>query len=114
MPFFLLTFPIVDPVAVQFGPLAIRWYGLAYVAGFVAGILLYKRLARQGYFDPVKLDASTTIMGGTVGGPIMRNRLFYFGGWERNQQNQSRFNQYSVPTGWTLPMRCRRCKVRST
>jgi hypothetical protein len=54
--------------------------------------------ARQGYFDPVKLDASTSIMGGTVGGPILKNRLFYFGGWERNLQNQSRFDQYTVPT----------------
>jgi hypothetical protein len=54
--------------------------------------------ARQGYFDPVKLDASTSIMGGTVGGPILKNRLFYFGGWERNLQNQSRFDQFTVPT----------------
>ena len=28
--------------------------------------------ARRGYFDPSKLDASTAIMGGTVGGPIRR------------------------------------------
>ena len=54
--------------------------------------------ARQGYFDPVKLDASTSIMGGTVGGPILKNRLFYFGGWERNLQQQSRFDQFTVPT----------------
>ncbi len=54
--------------------------------------------ARQGYFDPVKLDASTSIMGGTVGGPILKNRLFYFGGWERNKQQQSRFDQFTVPT----------------
>ncbi len=54
--------------------------------------------ARQGYFDPTKLDASTSIMGGTVGGPILKNRLFYFGGWERNLQQQSRFDQYTVPT----------------
>ncbi len=29
--------------------------------------------ARRGYFDPSKVDASTAIMGGTVGGPIRRN-----------------------------------------
>jgi outer membrane receptor protein involved in Fe transport len=50
------------------------------------------------YLDPVKLDASTSVMGGTVGGPIVKNQLFYFGGWERNLQRQSRFDQYTVPT----------------
>jgi outer membrane receptor protein involved in Fe transport len=54
--------------------------------------------ARRGYFDPNKLDASTSIMGGTVGGPIRRNQLFYFGGWERNDERNSRFNTYTVPT----------------
>jgi len=54
--------------------------------------------ARRGYFDPSKLDSSTSIMGGTVGGPIQKNRLFYFGGWERNDERNARFNQYTVPT----------------
>jgi outer membrane receptor protein involved in Fe transport len=54
--------------------------------------------ARRGYFDPTKLDASVTIGGGTIGGPIRRNKLFYFGSWERNNEQNSRFNQYSVPT----------------
>ena len=54
--------------------------------------------ARRGYFDPTKLDASVSIGGGTVGGPIRKNRLFYFVGWERNNEQNSRFNQYSVPT----------------
>ena len=52
----------------------------------------------RSFFDPSKLDATTSIMGGTVGGPIVRNRLFYFGGWERNLQQQSRFDQFTVPT----------------
>jgi outer membrane receptor protein involved in Fe transport len=54
--------------------------------------------ARRGYFDPSKVDASTTIAGGTVGGPVRRNRLFYFGSWERNAERQGRFNTYTVPT----------------
>jgi outer membrane receptor protein involved in Fe transport len=55
-------------------------------------------LNARRFLDPVKLDASTSVMGGTVGGPIRKNQLFYFGGWERNVQKQSRFEQYSVPT----------------
>ncbi|MGM0525228.1 MAG: prolipoprotein diacylglyceryl transferase [Pseudomonadota bacterium] len=27
-------FPAIDPIIISFGPLAIRWYGLAYLAGF--------------------------------------------------------------------------------
>ena len=32
-----ITFPAIDPVAIQIGPLAIRWYALAYIAGLLAG-----------------------------------------------------------------------------
>ncbi len=54
--------------------------------------------ARRGYFDPSKLDSSVSILGGTVGGPIRRNKLFYFASWERNNERNSRFDTYSVPT----------------
>ena len=54
--------------------------------------------ARRGYFDPSKVDASTAIMGGTAGGPVRRDRLFYFGAWERNAERQGIFNTYTVPT----------------
>jgi outer membrane receptor protein involved in Fe transport len=54
--------------------------------------------ARRGYFDPSKLDSSVSIMGGTLGGPIRRNKLFFFGGWERNDERNARFNTYSIPT----------------
>ena len=37
-------------------------------------------------------------MGGTAGGPIRRNKLFYFGSWERNAERQGIFNSYTVPT----------------
>ena len=53
--------------------------------------------ARQ-FFDPSKLDSSITIAGGTVGGPIKRNSLFYFGSWEGNYERSSRFDTYTVPT----------------
>lgn len=32
-----LPFPDIDPIALQIGPLAIRWYSLAYLAGFLMG-----------------------------------------------------------------------------
>ena len=54
--------------------------------------------ARRGYFDPSKVDARTAISGGTLGGPVRRNRLFYFGSWERNSEHQGFYLQYDVPT----------------
>ena len=32
-----LIFPAIDPIAVQVGPVAIRWYALAYVVGLIGG-----------------------------------------------------------------------------
>ena len=33
----ILTFPHIDPVLVSIGPLAVRWYALAYIVGIIAG-----------------------------------------------------------------------------
>jgi phosphatidylglycerol:prolipoprotein diacylglycerol transferase len=43
----VLPFPVFDPVAVQVGPLAIRWYALAYVAGIVLGWIFARALVRR-------------------------------------------------------------------
>ena len=37
MPFFVIPFPAFDPVLVHIGPLAIRWYALAYIFGILLG-----------------------------------------------------------------------------
>jgi phosphatidylglycerol:prolipoprotein diacylglycerol transferase len=39
-----LPFPAIDPIAIQFGPLAVRWYALAYVAGIMIGWWWIRRL----------------------------------------------------------------------
>ena len=39
-----LPFPNIDPVAVQLGPLAIHWYGLAYVVGIMFAWWYSRRL----------------------------------------------------------------------
>ena len=36
MPLFALPFPMIDPVLISIGPLAIRWYALAYIGGVVS------------------------------------------------------------------------------
>src|SRR5437762_13595080 len=37
MPLFAIPFPAIDPVAISIGPLAIRWYALAYIVGLLIG-----------------------------------------------------------------------------
>jgi phosphatidylglycerol:prolipoprotein diacylglycerol transferase len=46
-PLLTLPYPEIDPTAVQIGPLAIRWYALAYIAGLVGGWLYVKRLTAK-------------------------------------------------------------------
>ena len=43
----MFVHPQFDPVAIQLGPLAIRWYGLMYLVAFVAGILLGRLRIKQ-------------------------------------------------------------------
>jgi phosphatidylglycerol:prolipoprotein diacylglycerol transferase len=43
----MLTYPDIDPVAVSLGPVAIHWYGLMYLIGFVAGWWLGVLRARR-------------------------------------------------------------------
>ncbi|WP_439497712.1 prolipoprotein diacylglyceryl transferase [Bosea sp. (in: a-proteobacteria)] len=44
MPVFAIPFPVIDPVALQLGPLSVKWYGLAYVAGLIGGWWYARRL----------------------------------------------------------------------
>ena len=41
-----LTFPNIDPVAFSLGPLLVRWYALAYLAGFLLGWQYCLKIAR--------------------------------------------------------------------
>lgn len=45
MPTFVLPYPVIDPVLINIGPLPIRWYALAYIAGLVLGWWLARRIA---------------------------------------------------------------------
>ena len=40
----VIPYPAIDPVALHLGPLSIKWYGLAYVAGLLLGWIYMKRL----------------------------------------------------------------------
>lgn len=71
-----LAYPAIDPVAVRIGPLAVHWYGLAYVAAFVIAALVVRWLARRwelGLTD----DDLLTVMLYAITGVIVGGRLGY-------------------------------------
>ena len=47
MPVAALPFPDIDPVLISFGPFAIRWYALAYIAGILLGWAYVRGLIRN-------------------------------------------------------------------
>jgi len=47
MPISVIPFPDIDPVLVQIGPLAIRWYALAYIFGILAGWVYGRAIIRN-------------------------------------------------------------------
>ncbi|HEY0182604.1 MAG TPA: prolipoprotein diacylglyceryl transferase [Rhodopila sp.] len=71
----VLLFPQFDPVIVQVGPLAIRWYALAYIFGLVIGWRLVRRLVQStpAVATPLQVDDFLTwatlgvVLGGRLG-----------------------------------------------
>ncbi|MDS7597635.1 prolipoprotein diacylglyceryl transferase [Agrobacterium tumefaciens] len=47
-----MPFPNIDPVALSIGPLAIHWYGIAYVVGIMLGWSYARRLSRTEHLWP--------------------------------------------------------------
>jgi phosphatidylglycerol---prolipoprotein diacylglyceryl transferase len=47
MPFLLIDFPVFDPIAIQIGWFAIRWYALAYIGGIVLGWIYARSLLKS-------------------------------------------------------------------
>ena len=49
---FAIPFPNIDPVALQLGPIAVKWYGLAYMAGLLLGWIYIRRLVQDARLWP--------------------------------------------------------------
>ena len=47
MHFLAIPFPNIDPVLIHIGPVAIRWYALSYIAGFILGWLYLRYLVTK-------------------------------------------------------------------
>ena len=72
----MLVHPNIDPIAFSVGPLAVRWYGLMYLLGFVAGWWLGVRRIKQGV-APVTRQQLDDLLFLVVLGVILGGRLGY-------------------------------------
>ena len=92
-----MHYPAIDPVIVSMGPLALRWYGLTYLAAFVMcwwlGNLQSRRAfpgwARQQVADLVFYGAVGAVVGGRIGyvlfyavDHLLRDPLVLFRIWD--------------------------------
>ncbi|HEY0833074.1 MAG TPA: prolipoprotein diacylglyceryl transferase [Azospirillum sp.] len=81
-----LTFPAIDPVAFEAGPLVVRWYALAYLAGFLLGWRYCMALAKnspggrpapEDYDDFLTWAVIGVILGGRLGYVLFYNLPYY-------------------------------------
>ncbi|MGD1036635.1 MAG: prolipoprotein diacylglyceryl transferase [Roseiarcus sp.] len=86
----VLPFPAINPILFQWGPLAIRWYALAYIAGLIAGWALIRRIVADDRLwggaprpSPDSIDdllvycAIGVIVGGRLGNVLFYDPRYY-------------------------------------
>jgi phosphatidylglycerol---prolipoprotein diacylglyceryl transferase len=92
MPFLVLPFPVIDPVALNLGPFPIRWYALAYIFGLMLGWAYQRALVRadrlwnarqprpsvESLDDLLVFVAIGIIVGGRLGHVLFYDPGFYF------------------------------------
>ncbi len=71
-----MTYPQIDPVIFEVGPLAVRWYGMMYLIGFVAAYFLIRHLARLRDV-PLDKDGVSDLLFQCVLGVVIGGRLGY-------------------------------------
>lgn len=86
MTFLAIPYPNIDPVAFSLGPLSVKWYGLAYMAGLLLGWWYVKRLVTtdrlwRGNKSPMDAnmmdDVLLVVTLGVVVGGRLGHVLFY-------------------------------------
>ena len=82
---FVLPFPAIDPVLVEIGPFAIRWYALAYIAGLVLAWRYCRwmtklppaRLTPEAFDDFLLWATLGVVLGGRLGYVIFYQPAFF-------------------------------------
>jgi phosphatidylglycerol:prolipoprotein diacylglycerol transferase len=85
----MLIHPMPDPIALQLGPIAVRWYGLMYLAAFAQFIVLGRIRIRQSHIaamlwkkedldDMLFYGVLGVVLGGRLGEVLFYHPLYYF------------------------------------
>ncbi|KPK35704.1 MAG: prolipoprotein diacylglyceryl transferase [Betaproteobacteria bacterium SG8_40] len=73
----MLTHPNFDPIALQLGPLAVRWYGLMYLIAFALVLILGRmRIRNQPWVSITTRDLDDMLFFGVLG-VVLGGRLGY-------------------------------------
>lgn len=76
-----IPFPVIDPVLVEIGPVSVRWYALAYIAGLLGGWWAARRIARAdalwGATPRPSVDSLDDLLVYAAFGVILGGRLGY-------------------------------------
>ena len=77
----MLPYPNINPEIVRIGPLALRWYGLMYLAGFLASWALVRYQVKESVSNPDRrrqeLAAADSLLTVLVLGVVLGGRLGY-------------------------------------
>lgn len=80
-----LHFPDLNPVALAIGPIVIRWYALAYIAGILLGYFILNRQNKRDQFFSLKAKDDLIlyavigiILGGRLGFVLFYHPVYFF------------------------------------
>jgi phosphatidylglycerol:prolipoprotein diacylglycerol transferase len=112
----MLVHPQFDPVAIHLGPLAVRWYGLTYLLGFVLALLVgryairtrsHATLTEKTFDDVLFYGIVGVVLGGRLGFVLFYQlssylaapwRIFYL--WEGGMSFHGGFLGVIVAMAW--------------
>ncbi|MEC8868688.1 MAG: prolipoprotein diacylglyceryl transferase family protein, partial [Pseudomonadota bacterium] len=69
-----MNYPLIEPILIEIGPLAVRWYGLMYLLAFLTCYVLGNQRAKKDDSGWDKTDVSDAVFYGVVG-TIVGGRL---------------------------------------
>ncbi len=88
---FIIILPVIDPVALDLGPVSVKWYGLAYMFSLLLGWIYTRSLAGNqrlwGGKSPIKPDQFDdllmwitlgVVVGGRLGYVLFYNPVYFF------------------------------------